>query len=170
MNDYIFDNLEPVHMPSLDLTRSFELAKSVQAHMDESQRHMEQISRSAYEERRRTQEAIERTAENTAQTNIQLQKIIENQNAYIDLLRGQLETSQKQLDILKNLFASTEDGVTVEKEIMKIIQANIDEKHPLWEYVKDKGGDVAVAGVLQWGPVIWTALKTYLATQGILIP
>ena len=67
MNDNIFDNLEPVHMPSLDLTRSFELAKSVQAHMDESQRHMEQISRSAYEERRRTQEAIERTAENTAQ-------------------------------------------------------------------------------------------------------
>ena len=120
MNDNIFDNLEPVHMPSLDLTRGFELAKSVQAHMDESQRHMEQISRSAYEERRRTQEAIERTAENTAQTNIQLQKIIENQNAYIDLLRGQLETSQKQLDILKNLFASTEDGVAVEKEIMKI--------------------------------------------------
>lgn len=70
MNDNIFDNLEPVHMPSLDLTRSFELSKSVQAHMDESQRHMEQISRSAYEERRRTQEAIERTAENTAQTNI----------------------------------------------------------------------------------------------------
>ena len=88
----------------------------------------------------------------------------------MDLLRGQLETSQKQLDILENLFASTEDGVAVEKEIMKIIQANIDEKHPLWEYVKDKGGDVAVAGVLQWGPVIWTALKTYLATQGILIP
>ena len=103
-------------------------------------------------------------------TRVQHQKIIENQNAYIDLLRGQLETSQKQLDILKNLFASTEDGVAVEKEIMKIIQANIDEKHPLWEYVKDKGGDVAVAGVLQWGPVIWTALKTYLATQGILIP
>ena len=170
MSDKHFDNLKPVNIPKLDLTRSFDLAASVQTQMEERQRQIEKINQSAYEERRRTQEAIERTAENTAQANLQLQKIIENQNAYIDLLRGQLESSQKQLDLLKNIFASSVDGVAVEKEIMKIIQLNIDERHPLWEYVKDKGGDVAVAGVLQWGPVIWTALKTYLAAQGIMIP
>ena len=30
---------------------------------------------------------------------------------------------------------------------MKLIQAQIDSSHPLWDYVKDKSGDVAVAGV-----------------------
>ena len=56
------------------------------------------------------------------------------------------------------------------KEIMKLIKEQIDESHPMWEYVKDKGGDVAVAGILQWGPVIWTAVKAYLATKGITLP
>ena len=115
------------------------------------------------------QEAVVQTAENTAQTNIQLQKVIENQNDYIDLLKKQLEIDAKQLDALKNIFASSEAGVTVEKEIMKLIEEQIDENHPLWDYVKDKGGDVAVAGILQWGPVIWTAVKACLVAKGIML-
>lgn len=41
-------------------------------------------------------------------------------------------------------IASGEDGVQVEKEMMNLIKKEIDETHPLWEYVKDKGGDIAV--------------------------
>ena len=72
--------------------------------------------------------------------------------------------------ILKNIFASEEDGIAVEKEIMKLIQEQIDASHPLWEYVKDKGGDVAVAGVTAGIPVIYSAIKMYLLSKGIQLP
>lgn len=170
MSNNFFDNLEPINIPKLDLSHSLNMVSQIQAQMDENQRHAQQVAQAAYEERHRMQEAMEQTAENTAQTNIHLQKVVENQNAYIDLLRKQLEIDEKQLDALKNIFASSEDGVAVEKEIMKLIEEQIDENHPLWEYVKDKGGDIAVAGILQWGPVIWTAVKAYLAAKGIMLP
>ena len=83
---------------------------------------------------------MEETAVNTAEANSQLQRVIDNQNEYIDLLKGQLATQQRQLEldekqlaILKNIFASGEDGVVVEKEIMKLIQEQINENHPLWD-------------------------------------
>lgn len=83
--------------------------------------------------------AMEATANNTAETNARLNRIIDNQNDYIDTLQEQFKVSQAQLDILNNIFASEEDAVAVEKEIMRIIQTEIDDKHPLWDYVKDKG-------------------------------
>lgn len=123
------------------------------------------------------QKAIEQTAINTGETNIQLQKVVENQNEYIDILKMQLSTQKQQLEldeqqltILKNIFASEEDGVAVEKEIMKFIQEQIDSSHPLWEYVKDKGGDVAVAGVTAGIPIIYSAMKMYLLSKGIQLP
>ena len=64
---------------------------------------------------------------NTAETNLQLHKVVENQNAYIDILKNQLsvqtqqlEFNEQQLSILKNIFASGEDGVAVEKEILNL--------------------------------------------------
>ena len=123
------------------------------------------------------QKAIEQTAYNTAETNVQLQRVVENQNEYIDMLKEQLSMQKKQLEfdeqqltILKNIFASGEDGVAVEKEILNLIQEQIDSSHPLWEYVKDKGGDVAVTGVVAGAPIIYNAIKMYLASKGILLP
>ena len=72
--------------------------------------------------------------------------------------------------ILKNIFASGEDGVIIEKEIMKLIQDQIDSSHPLWDYVKDKGGDIAVAGATAGAPVIYGSIKLYLASKGIMLP
>ena len=71
-----------------------------------------------------------------------------------ETLQKQLETGQKRLEILQNIFASGEDGVLVEKELMNLIKKEIDETHPLWEYVKDKGGDIAVAGATAGIPVL----------------
>lgn len=123
------------------------------------------------------QNAIEQTAINTAEINVQLQKVVENQNAYIDVLKDQLSTQKQQLElnehqltILKNIFASGEDRVAVEMEIMKLIQEQIDSNHPLWHYVKDKGGNIAVAGVTAGAPAIYGAIKRYLASKGILLP
>lgn len=162
---------------NLDLTKTVNLASGVQAQIDESNRLNMQLADEAYNNRQRELKAIEQTAMNTAETNVQLQKVVDNQNAYIDILKEQLATQKKQMElneeqlgILYNIFASGEDGVIVEKEIMKLIQDQIDTSHPLWDYVKDKGGDIAVAGVTTGAPVIYASIKMYLASKGIMLP
>ncbi len=174
------DSFNGIKLPDtlkLDLTYTTNLASGIQAQIGESNKRTQQIAEEAYNNRQRMQKAIEQTAMNTAETNLQLQKVVENQNAYIDVLKEQLssqkqqiELNEQQLIILKNIFASGEDGVIVEKEIMKLIQEQIDSSHPLWDYVKDKGGDIAVAGVTAGAPVIYASIKMYLASKGIMLP
>ena len=53
---------------------------------------------------------------------------------------------------------------------MKIIQNEIDESHPWYEFFKDKGGDLVVAGLAERAPVILNAIKTYFILQGIMLP
>ena len=161
-NDNFFKGFDPANMPSLDLSHTISLASGIQAQIDESNRRTQQIGEEAYKNRQKMQQALEQTAINTAE--------------YIDLLKNQLTVQQQQLDldekqlsILKNIFASGEDGVVVEKEIMKLIQEQIDSNHPLWDYVKDKGGDLAVAGITAGTPVIYAAIKQYLASKGIIL-
>lgn len=129
-----------------------------------------QMADKVNQNRQKMQKALEATAENTAQTNQQLQQIIKNQNDYIELLKQQLKSNEQQLDVLKNIFVSDEDGVIVEKEILKLIRDQIDTHHPMWEYVKDKTGDVAVGGIMAGTPIIYNALKAYLAAKGIVLP
>jgi predicted RNase H-like nuclease (RuvC/YqgF family) len=162
---------------NLDLTKTINLASSVQAQIDESNRRTKQFAEEAYSNRQRELNAIEQTAMNTAETNVQLQKVVDNQNAYIDILKEQLATQKKQMElneeqlgILNNIFASSEDGVIVEKEIMKLIQDQIDSSHPLWDYVKDKGGDIAVVGATAGAPVVYASIKMFLASKGIMLP
>ena len=100
--------------------------------------------------------------------------VTKNQNDYIDLLNAIIQQQKQQnallseqLQKVKNIFSSQEDGVAVEKEIMRLIQEQIDDKHPLWDYVKDKGSDLAISALT---PVIYNAIKTYLATQGVILP
>ena len=177
MANDIFNKINPNNLPTLDLSHTTNMALSVQADIEESNRLMKQVADEAYNNRQKMQKAIEQTAVNTAETNLQLQKVVENQNAYIDILKNQLsvqtqqlEFNEQQLSILKNIFASGEDGVAVEKEILKLIQEQIDSSHPLWDYVKDKGGDVAVAGITAGVPVLYNAIKMYLASKGIQLP
>ena len=106
-----------------------------------------------------------------------MQQVVDNQNDYIDLLKEQLSAQKKQLefdeqqlDILKNIFATGEDGVTAEEEILRLIQNQIDSQHPLRDYIKDKAGDIAVAGITTGAPVIYNAFKMFLATKGIVLP
>ncbi|MDD3228058.1 MAG: hypothetical protein PHE09_02475 [Oscillospiraceae bacterium] len=164
-------------IPKLDFSHTVNVTSGIQAIMEENNRRTQQIAQEAYNNRLRMQVAIEQTAVNTAETTVQLQKVVENQNSYIDVLKDQLSAQKQQLDldeqqltILKNLFASVEDGVAIEKEIMKLIQKQIDSSHPLWDYVRDKGGDITVAGVTAGAPVIYSAIKMYLASKGILLP
>ena len=135
------------------------------------ERHAEEMRRVLEESRIRESEerkikAVEETAANTEKTNQNLNEIINNQNEYIKTLKKQLEVSESQLQALRNLFVSLEDGVSVEKELARLVQTQIDETHPLWDYVKDKGGDVVIAGA----PVLYNTLKIYLMSKGVLLP
>ena len=165
--DFDFTNLPPVY-PEFKIDTSG---------IKETMRAVDEANRIKREREQRQLEAIEATANNTAETNNRLNKVIDNQNEYIEALKKQLELhkkqlemSQSQLQILTNIFASGEDGVAVEKEIMKLIQSEIDEKHPLWDYVKDKGGDIAVAGITTGGPILYKVFKAFLTTKGIVLP
>lgn len=124
----------------------------------------------AYENKQKAITALQQTAQNTEETNEQLGVMVSQQMEYIRLLQEanktlerQMETQQNQLQVLQNIFESSEDAAIVEKEIMRLITEQIDETHPLWEYVKDKGGDALIAG----GPVLFKAFKTFLSARGI---
>lgn len=152
-------------------------AESIAAEHDRMMRQVQEAGEQAYQNRKRMQEAMERTAHNTDVTNVCLEKMIDQQLSHIELLENanktlqkQLETGQKQLEILQNIFASGEYGVQVEKELMNLIKKEIDETHPLWEYVKDKGGDIAVAGATAGIPILYGAFKAYLLSKGIIMP
>ncbi|RHO54839.1 hypothetical protein DW094_08465 [Ruminococcaceae bacterium AM07-15] len=153
-----------------DLSYSTDLATHSATQFAERERVTRQIAQEAYQNRQKMQKALEATAENTARTNQQLQQVVQNQNDYIALLKQQLETDEQQLDVLKSIFASDENGAAVEKEILNLIRDQIDSQHPMWDYVKDKTGDIAVAGITAGAPIIYNALKAYLATKGVLLP
>lgn len=164
-------------LPKIDL---FPLRESIQPVMTSYQQDLISTP-SVFEERRKFEErqikAAEETAANTATTNERLNGIIDNQNEYIKLLKDQLhaqkqqiDTAKSQLQMLRNLFTSLEDGVSVEKELAGLIQSQIDENHPLWDYVKDKGGDIGVAGIVAGTPILYNALIAFLINNGIVLP
>lgn len=172
-----FSSLKLEGAPKLNFSHTANLASGIQAQIEENNTRALKLANEAYKNRQKMQQSIEQTAINTADTNVQLQKVVENQISYIDLLMDQLSTQKQQLEldeqqltILKNIFASGEDAMAVEREIMKLIQDQIDSRHPLWDFVKDKGGDTVVAGVTAGAPVIYSAFKMYLASKGILLP
>lgn len=152
-------------------------AESIAAEHDRMMRQVQEAGEQADQNRKRMQEAMERTAHNTDVINERLKKMINQQLSHIKLLekanetlQKQLETDQKQLEILQNIFASGEDGVQVEKKLMNLIKKEIDETHPLGEYVKDKGGDIAVDGATAGIPVLYGAFKAYLLSKGNIMP
>ena len=160
-------NFEPA-MPSLKVDTS---------HLDSAMLAMTKASQERWEREERKLDALEATAKNTNETNNRLNKVIDNQNDYIEALKTQIEMqkrqnelSAEQVEILKNIFASGENGMTVERELIELIRKEIDDKHPLWDYVKDKGGDLVVAGITASAPVLYNAFKAYLLTKGILLP
>ena len=96
---------------------------------------------------------------------IYLQAVVANQT-----LQQSLDLQEKQLQVLKELFASGEDGVAVQKEIMQMLIDQENDRHPIREYLADKGGDLGVAAITAATPLVWSGIKAWLATKGIIIP
>jgi len=115
-------------------------------------------------------EALQKTARETQEIRERQDKIIDNLQKLIDYKKEQIEALSQQLQVLKNLFASGEDGVAVQKEIMQMIIDQEKDKHPIREYLADKGGDLGVAAITAATPWVWSGIKAWLATQGIVLP
>lgn len=102
---------------------------------------------------KQAQQAQIRTAENTEKMITQQETIISNQNEYIKTIREQhVHTMQ----VLENIFASSEDNVGVQKEIMRIMQEN-DINEGL---IKDKGMDMFIQG-------LFMCISIYLSSKGV---
>lgn len=93
------------------------------------------------------------TAKNTGTMREQLDRVICNQNDYIDYLKNQ---NNELIRVLENIFASSEDSAAVQKEIMGIMQ----EKNISEELIKDKGMDMFIQG-------LFTCISIYLSSKGI---
>ena len=168
----------------LDLSNAYSMVSGIQADMERQQRETFAAVNAASEERQKVFKNIAQTAQNTSETNEKLEKtnarletIIDNQNEHIDLLKeqlkaskAQLEIDEKQLTLLRNLFDSNQDSMAVEQEIADLIQQQIDSNHPVKEFLADKGGDLAVAGITAGVPILWSAFKAFLSTKGIVLP
>ena len=85
-------------------------------------------------------------------------------------LQHSLDLQEKQLQVLKDLFTSGEDGVAVQKEIIQMLIDQENDKHPIRDYLVDKGGDLGVAAITAATPLVWSGIKSWLASKGIMIP
>lgn len=73
--------------------------------------------------------------------------------------------SRAQLDTLTKIFTSNEDAYNCEREIAELIKKQIDDKHPLWDYVNGISQNLVAEGIIKSTPIIYSALKTYLASK-----
>lgn len=95
---------------------------------------------------------------------IYLEAVIANDN-----LQHALDVQKSQLQVLRNLFASGEDSVAVQKEIMQLLIDQEKNEHPISDLLTDKGADLGVAAITATTPFVWKAIKAWLATKDIII-
>lgn len=148
-------DLKPVEVPTLDLSNLPEAKPDYSFISKQTQQMVDEISASMDERAERTEEARQamlNTAENTQRISANMDRVLENQLDLIDIQRSQLNT-------LKAIFASGEDETSVVKEILNILEK---EDPEVFTLLKDKGGDIAVAGIL-------SAIKVFLQMHGITL-
>ena len=134
---------------------------------------MGQIRRTAHERDERENaklEALQETAKETRGIRERQDRIIDNQQLLIDYQKEQTEVLAQQLQVLKELFASGEDGVVIQKEIMRLLIEQEENNHSIRDLLKDKGGDLGVAAITATTPLVWAAIKSWLSTKGVIIP
>lgn len=94
--------------------------------------------------------------------------MVENQKQQIANQDAQLKSSEEILLKLKEILVFSELSADLQDEIADMICDEITGKHPGLEYIADKGGDVATAGIVVMLPHVFNGLKLYLMSKGIL--
>lgn len=140
------------NMPQLNIDFANNYNDMLNQIQRKQERSMKMINDAAEERRRKfdeTRQAAIETAENTAEIKGDMKQVIHNQNNYIKIL-------EQQNEVLKNIFASGEDGVAIQKEIMKILQDQGESEGTF----KDKGLDVAIQ-------TVFLGIQMWLKSKGI---
>lgn len=153
--------------PRLDLTSYIEDLQAQTAQISES---FEETARAREAYQKAHLEAVQATAAETKVIREKQDKIIDNQQALIEYQKIQIRELSEQIELLKDLFSSGEDGVAVQKQIMQQLIDQENDKHPIRDYLADKGGDIGVAAVTAVGTAFWPAIKAWLISKGINIP
>lgn len=182
------NNFKPINMPQFDLSKfnlnspAYDMAQQISRSMEERNRQIQRGAEEIYERQEAVRQAAIRTAENTEEMKGDLQKVVHNQNNYIYLLEqmvenqkqqianqdAQLKSSEEILLKLKEILEFSELSADLQDEIADMICDEITGKHPGLEYIADKGGDVATAGIVAMLPHVFNGLKLYLMSKGIL--
>lgn len=136
-----------------------------------------EANRSQYEKEARQINALEQTAKNTGETKERLDTIVDNQNDYIKLLKQQLNVQEEQckllkgqLDIITNIFMSSENVEEYEKELLELLKQEINDKHPVGDFFKNVGENVLANGTTSAIPVLYNVFKKFLQSKGIMLP
>lgn len=138
-------------MPNINLLAK-QMTESIAMQQEQLQASFSALEEVGIDEYRRKEEARQaaiKTAENTAEIKGDMKLVIHNQNNYIKILESQNE-------VLKNIFASGEDGVAIQKEILKILQ----DQGELDGTFKDKGLDAVIE-------TVFLGIQMWLKSKGI---
>lgn len=127
-----------------------------------------ELKRNQNEKETRQMNALEQTAKNTGETKEKLDDIITNQNDYIKILKQQLKVQEDQLSIISNIFMSSENVEQYEKELLNLLKEEINDKHPVVDFIKNVGENVLANGATSTIPVLYNVLKKFLLSKGIL--
>lgn len=122
---------------------------SINADIQKKEKMKRQVNKATVE----TAKATLETARHTKDIKNALQIAIINQDRHIQLLEEIISQLKAENDLLKNIFISGEDGVAVQKEILKIIQDSGDLSF------KDKSADAIVG-------IVISAIQVYLSAHG----
>lgn len=136
-----------------------------------------EANRDQYEKEARQINALEQTAKNTGETKERLDTIVDNQNDYIKLLKKQLNVQEEQcmllkgqLDIITNIFMSSENVEEYEKELLELLKEEINDKHPVGDFFKNVGENALANGTTSAIPVLYNVFKKFLQSKGIMLP
>lgn len=138
-------------MPNINLLAK-QMTESIAMQQEQLQASFSALEEVRIDEYRRKEEARQaaiKTAENTAEIKGDMKLVIHNQNNYIKILESQNE-------VLKNIFVSGEDGVAIQKEILKILQ----DQGELDGTFKDKGLDAVIQ-------TVFLGIQMWLKSKGI---
>ena len=129
-----------------------------------------ELNRIQSEKEARQMNALEQTAKNTGETKEKLDDIITNQNDYIKILKQQLKVQEDQLSIISNIFMSSENVEQYEKELLNLLKEEINDKHPVGDFIKNVGENVLANGATSAMPILYNVFKKFLLSKGVLLP
>lgn len=151
------DGLNLGNIPTVTPDFSYALKQQEQQWQEVSQS-IDEMNRLKAEREQAKLDAARQTAENTEQMKGALDNVIINQNQLITILNENNEKLEEQNEILsaqlqklRDLFVSQEDGVAVTKETRALIEQLLTEAskkdHKIRDFIADKGIDGAIAAV-----------------------